>query len=83
MAMTPEEHELIVEMLTIQMQKFQVLLDVLQNEGRLSLANLSQIESVRSRDFGSNIDLRNKIAADYRAAADRKGVDLPPAKERI
>ena len=63
------EHQLIIDMLAIQMQKFQVLLDVLREEGRLTLANLSRIETQRALDIGQNLDLREKIAADYRAAA--------------
>ena len=83
MAMTREEHQLIIQMLAKQVQTFHILLDLLQEQKTISLENFAQIERTRRTDLGLNYDALHAVTAEYRAGAAKLGIALPPEDESI
>ncbi len=79
--MTRKDHQLIILMMAKQLQAFQVLLDILREQGRMTPEQIEAIEDARRLDFGSALDALARVKDEYWKTAEKIGLAAPSNDE--
>lgn len=79
--MSRKDHQLIILMLAKQQQAFQVLIDVLREQGRMTPDVVEEIAMARLRDLGLANDSLSQIKSEYWQTAEKIGLVVPSGEE--
>ena len=79
--MTRKEHQLVILMMAKQLQAFQVLLDILREQGRMTPQQVEAIEDARRLDLGLANDALARIKGEYWNTAEKIGLAAPSNDE--